>query len=86
LKYCWKFRNQRRDGRGKYWYGDGGNYDGDFENNYKEGSGFGDSSLGKNDGEWCQSKESGEGTCFYNGDQTCEGLWKADKKEGKGAY
>jgi len=76
-----------QNGTGKYRYGSGSVYVGQFVNGQREGKGK--MTFANNDvyeGQFSQNKIHGEGTMLYaNGDKYA-GQWVADQRNGKGKY
>ena len=86
-KYEGFMKNGKRDGKGKYTWGDGSVYEGEFKDDMKNGEGTYRWANGAcYTGTFYNDVKDGEGVfIFANGDRY-EGQFSADVREGKGTY
>mmetsp|Transcript_2311 Transcript_2311/g.3130 ORF Transcript_2311/g.3130 Transcript_2311/m.3130 type:complete len:179 (+) Transcript_2311:44-580(+) len=86
-KYKGEYKNQKRNGKGRYTWSKNCWYDGNYVDNRKEGLGtmaYPDGS--KYVGEWLNNLRHGWGTYTYpNGDRFC-GTWVKGSRNGAGTY
>ena len=76
-----------QNGTGKYRYGSGSVYTGQFVNGQREGKGkmaFANSNI--YEGQFAQNKMQGEGTMTYSNGDKFSGQWLTDQPNGKGKY
>ena len=79
--------DNKKEGKGKYYYTNGDIYDGEFKNDLKEGNGTLYYANGdKYTGQFKNDLINGKGTIIYNNGYKFEGNFKDGKKEGKGAF
>ncbi|KAJ3031225.1 UNVERIFIED_CONTAM: hypothetical protein HDU68_005831 [Siphonaria sp. JEL0065] len=85
--YAGQWKNDKRDGRGTYFYEDGSWYEGLWMEDQKEGWGrmnYVDGSV--YDGEWHKEMRHGQGVLLEPSGDRYEGMWLDDQKEGPGKY
>jgi len=85
--YEGQFKDDKKEGEGKYYYKNGNIYTGEFKNDIAEGKGtffF----LGGNKyvGDLKNGKAHGKGTYYWTNGNRYEGDWKNGKRIGQGAY
>ena len=70
-RYEGEFRNNKKEGKGIYWWHDGDRYEGDLRNGKKEGKGIEYYNNGdRYEGEFKNSKKEGKGIFYFsNGDR-----------------
>jgi len=80
--------NDKKSGKGKYYYLNGDFYDGEWKDDMKEGFGVYHfyAKDSKYQGEWKADKMHGKGTYFYADGSYYQGDWVEDKREGKGTF
>ena len=87
-KYEGEMLNDKKEGKGIFYYNDGGRYEGDWKNDLREGKGIYHyySVGGRYDGDWKNGKREGKGIFYHNNGDIYEGDWENDLREGKGIY
>ena len=88
-KYEGEFVNDKREGKGIFYWENGEKYTGEWKNDIREGKGIQFYNNGQNyDGEWKNDKREGRGILYYNNRideyDNYDGEWQNDKSEGKG--
>ena len=77
------FQHGKRHGYGKYFYADGGVYEGEWVNGKMHGRGVYTFPNGnKYDGEWLDDVKDGYGVLQYVNGERYEGYWKEDRTRG----
>ena len=79
-KYEGDFKDNKRGGKGVYYFADGDKYDGDWKDDKKDGKGvfyFADGD--KYEGYWKDDKFDGKGVYYFKNGNRYEGDWKDDK-------
>ena len=86
-KFKGEFRNNKRHGKGIYYYTNGDIYAGDWKNDEFFGNGFYIFASGERyRGEFKNGKKHGKGNYFYQNGCIYKGMWALDKKNGDGCY
>ena len=85
--YEGEIKNNKKDGKGIYYYKHGDRYEGEFKNDNIDGKGIyywldGD----KYEGEFKNNKREGKGIYFYKNGNRYEGEIKNNKRNGKGKF
>ncbi|KAL4490320.1 hypothetical protein ABPG72_004359 [Tetrahymena utriculariae] len=89
-KYIGDWKDNKKDGFGIQFYGNGDKYEGGWQNNVRNGQGTFWVCEGKNKlrreytGDWVDDKKTGKGTMFYNNGDRYDGLWLDDKPHDEG--
>ena len=86
-RYVGQVVNDKKEGKGIYYYNDGDRYEGDYKNDKREGKGiyyYNDGDI--YEGDYKNDKPEGKGIYYWNDGDRYEGDFKNDKKEGKGIY
>mmetsp|Transcript_468 Transcript_468/g.655 ORF Transcript_468/g.655 Transcript_468/m.655 type:complete len:239 (-) Transcript_468:102-818(-) len=77
----------KREGKGKYTFGSGASFQGDYKNNTKNGSGvFVYPDKSSYEGTWKDDQRTGEGVYKYANGDVYKGSWDGDLKTGQGSY
>ena len=84
-----EFKILKPHGKGKYFFKNGGIYEGEFKNGLREGKGIMEYKTGKKyDGEWKNDLRQGKGTLYYSAkllkNDKYVGEYKNGKKQGNG--
>ena len=86
-KYEGEFKNNKREGKGIFYYNNDDRYEGDYKNDKFDGKGVYYYNNGdKYNGDWRNGKREGKGIFYYNNGDRYEGNWRNDKFDGKGVY
>ena len=79
------FKNDKKDGKGTYYFNDGNKYYGDWVEDVRSGVGIFYYQKGdKYEGEFLDGKKHGKGTYFYSNGDKYEGDFVNDERTGKG--
>ena len=86
-KYKGFFKDNKKEGKGKYFYKNGNIYEGDFKNDISEGKGvFYFVGGNKYIGDFKNGKADGKGVYIWSNGNKYEGGWKDGKRIGQGAF
>jgi len=78
------FKNDKKDGKGTYYFNDGNKYYGDWIDDVRNGRGiFYYQNGDKYEGEFVDGKKHGKGTYYYNNGDKYEGDFVNDERTGK---
>ena len=88
-RYEGQLVNNRREGKGNFFYNDGNCYEGDWKNDTKDGKGIYYFNAppyqgSKYEGDFKKDIKEGLGIYYGNNGNRYEGNWRKDKPEGKG--
>ena len=84
-KYEGQLINNKREGRGKFYWNCGDIYEGEWKNDMKDGKGiYYCNNTNRYEGDFKNDKAEGKGIFYYNDGSRYEGDWKNDMREGKG--
>ena len=86
-RYVGQVVNDKKEGKGIFYYNSGSRYEGDFKNDKREGKGIYYYNDGERyEGDFKNDNMEGKGIYYYNNGNKYEGDWKNDNKEGKWIY
>ena len=86
-KYEGEFVNDKREGKGIFYYIKGNKYEGEWKNDKRHGKGKMYYTSGDiYDGDYKNDKKEGKGITYFNTGNRYEGDFKNGKREGKGIY
>ena len=89
-KYEGEFKDNKREGKGKFYFNDGDIYEGDYKNDMREGKGItyykGLNDGDRYEGEYKNDKKEGQGTYYYSNGDKFEGKWKNNIVEKRGIF
>ena len=86
-RYVGSILNDKREGKGSFFFVNGKKYEGEWKNDKEEGYGIMRYKNGdKYEGYFKNGKKDGKGIYYYNNNNYYEGDWKEDKKDGKGVF
>ena len=86
-KYIGYFRDNKKDGRGKYYFTNGDWYDGDFNDNKIDGRGIYYFNNGdKYSGYFSDNKKDGRGIYYFNNGDKYDGTFEDGKINSQGTY
>ena len=86
-KYIGEYKDGKKEGKGIYYYEDGGKYVGDFKNDEFNGKGIYYCNNGNRyEGELKNGKCEGKGILYFKSGSIYDGEFKNDRREGKGIY
>ena len=86
-KYQGFIKDNKKEGRGKYFYKNGNVYEGDFKNDISEGKGvFNFVGGNKYIGDFKDGKANGKGVYIWSNGNKYEGDWKNGKRIGQGVF
>ena len=86
-RYVGQVVNDKKEGKGIYYWNDGNRYEGDFKNDKREGKGIYYCKNGDlYQGDYKNDKMEGKGIYYYKNGDRYEGDFKNGKREGKGIY
>ena len=84
-KYEGDWKDDKRNGKGIFYWNNGGKYIGDWKNNKREGKGIIHFTNGdRYEGDWKNSVFDGKGIYYCKNGDRYEGNWKNNLREGKG--
>ena len=91
FKYEGEFKKNLKDGKGIYYFVDGGRYEGEFRDDKKEGRGtyYSNKEPYKGDkyiGEFKNNLREGKGIYYFHNGDRYEGDFRNNMKEGKGVF
>ena len=86
-RYIGGILNDKREGKGSFYYKNGKKYEGEWKNDTEEGFGIMKYKNGDQyEGYFKKGKKEGKGIYYYNNGNRYEGDWLGDKKDGKGIF
>lgn len=86
-EYTGEWMNDKREGRGAFFYKNGDRYDGLWANDLSQGEGrmiYANGDIFE--GQWHEGKRNGYGSLTKRNGDHYEGQWVNDKREGQGSY
>ena len=87
IVYEGQFKKGKREGKGKFNFGDGNYYEGDFINDKFNGQGYFKFKDGREyKGNWKDNEMNGKGTFKWDENKKYEGEYKDSRREGYGIY
>ena len=86
IKYIGEYKNDKKDGYGKFYLDNNMIYEGEWKNDKKDGYGIFNLNNLLYEGEWKNDKKEGYGIMHYQNDIIYKGEWKNDEIEGYGIF
>ena len=84
-KYEGQILNNKREGRGIFYFNDGDKYEGEWKNDFRHGKGIFYYNEGdRYEGDFKNNKRDGRGIYYYKNGDRYEGEYKNHKKDGQG--